>query len=312
MNKYYQSEGRTLTDVDQLVTIILNSKIKSDQLALVLSYLYPTMMYHYNHKLEYTETVKWFVAVGQLLKGQYYSFEVVWDQQSADAFIYEIQKYLPEYHLSRTAFLLQETRNTNSLQLYLENLFRHHSRLLVVRVDLQYQIKYRREIDVNDFEEHMTTLRERISNTKSCFKGLEGYAWSLEQGYKKAREHDDKGSLHCHLLLLYNGAKQKNGYYVGRKVGEKWVSITNEQGSYFNCNDPNYFNQFKAKDTLGIEMIHRKNPDEVQKTMTSSLYLTTKKDKYEQRLKAKLLNMRTFGHGRYRTKKRRGLPPIAN
>ena len=88
--------------------------------------------------------------------------------------------------------------------------------------------------------------------------------------------------------------------------------MTDGQGSYFNCNDPKYFKPFKEKGTLGIEMTHRKDPNKVQNTINTALYLTTKKDKYEQRLKAMLPNMRTFGHSAYRNTKRRGLPPIAN
>lgn len=312
MNSCYPSEGKVLTEVDQLMILILNNKIKSSHLDPLLTYLYPTMMYYYNHDIEYTETIKWFVAVGQLLKGKYEMWEVTWDQQSTDAFIYETQKYLPEHRLNRKAFLLQEKRNTNTLQEYLTQLLEHYSRLLVIRVDLQYQVKYSGQISVSDFEMHMKVLRERMSNQKSCFRALEGFAWSLEQGYKQTDKHDSKGSLHCHLLLLYDGSKKDNGYCVGRSVGEKWMSITDGQGSYFNCNDPKYFNQFKKEGTLGIEMTHRKDSDKVQNTINTASYLTTKKDKYEQRLKAKLPNMRTFGHGTYRNTKRRGLPPIAN
>ena len=312
MNNHYQTEGNILTDVDKIVIMILLGKVDSTQLSLVLTYLYPALMYHHKPELEYTETVKWFVAVGQLLKGEYYPWEVIWDQQSVDAFVYEIKKYKPEYDMSRHTFLLQETRNTNSLCKYSTSLFAHHSRLLVVRVDLQYKIEYRSDISVHDFDEHMTALRERMSNKKGCFKGLEGFVWSLEQGYKQTGSQDNKGSLHCHLALLYNGAKKDNGYYCGRSVGEKWVSITDGQGSYFNCNDPKYFDQFKMKGTLGIGMTHRKDSDKVQNAINTLSYLTTKKDKYEQRLKAKVPNMRTFGHGTYRNTNRRGLPPIAN
>ena len=143
MNNYYQTEGSILTDVDKFVMVILLSKVDNAQLALVLNYLYPAMMHHYNHELEYTKTVKWFVAVGQLLKGEYYPGDVIWDQQSVDAFIYEMRKYKPEYDMCRYTFLLQETRNTNSLEKYLKQMFTHYGRLLVVRVDLHYKVEYR-------------------------------------------------------------------------------------------------------------------------------------------------------------------------
>lgn len=312
MNNHYQTECNILKDVNKIVIMILLGKVDSTQLSLVLTYLYPALMYHHKPELEYTETVKWFVAVGQLLKGEYYPEDVIWDQQSVDAFIYEMQKYKPEYDMCRYSFLLQETRNTNSLEEYLKQMFTHYGRLLVVRVDLHYKVKYRSGISFHDFDEHMTALRERMSNKKGCFKGLEGFAWSLEQGYKQIEDQDSKGGLHCHLLLLYNGAKKNNGYHSGRSVGEKWVSITDGQGSYFNCNDPKYFYQFQMKGMLGIEMIHRKDSDKVQNAINTLLYLTTKEDKYKQRLKAKVPNMRTFGHGTYRNTNRRGLPPITN
>ena len=311
MNHYYQTEGKILTDVDQTVSMVLLGKVENTQLALVLNYLYPAMMYHYNYELEYTQTVKWFIAVTQSLKGEYYPSEVVWDQKSTQDFIHNIQSHGLLYDTSRTAFSLQETRNTDVLKEYLTQLFTHYSRLLVVRVDLQYKIEDRDDISVRDFNNHMTMLCERLSNKKGCFNGLEGYAWSLEQGYKQVRGHDKKGSLHCHLVLLYDGSKRDSGYYCGRKVGEKWISITEGQGSYFNCNDPKYLHQFQEKGTLGIEMINRKKSGEVQNAINTLLYLTTKKDKYEQRLKAKPPNMRTFGHGKYWNTKRRGLPPIA-
>ena len=58
-------------------------------------------------------------------------------------------------------------------------------------------------------------------------------------------------------------------------------------------------------------MIHRNNLRQIENAVYATLYLT-KLDKKDQQLKVWLLSMRTFGHGTYRTKKRRGLPPIAN
>ncbi|MFZ2844317.1 hypothetical protein [Psychrobacter sp.] len=57
-------------------------------------------------------------------------------------------------------------------------------------------------------------------------------------------------------------------------------------------------------------MIHRDNPKEVENAVASALYLT-KPSKHEQQLKLWVPNMRTFGHGTFRTAKRRGLPPIS-
>jgi hypothetical protein len=40
--------------------------------------------------------------------------------------------------------------------------------------------------------------------------------------------------------------------------------ITFNQGCYFNCHSPEYLNQFEEQGTLGIGMIHRNNPDQVE------------------------------------------------
>lgn len=304
MQYHTLSFNQLLTEIDVFIDRILNDNMNTDETALVLNNLYPEMKCYYDHRLTYTETVKWFIDTCGISDTEYSSSETEWDSESVDRFIYKIKKYLPEYLQSRKKFVLEEKRITKSLNTYLNELIDHYARLLFVRVDLHYRVDYQDGDGIDSFDYYMTRFKQHMSNKKGCFKGLEGYAWSFEQGYQGSC------GLHCHLLLAYNGEKHEEGEAFGEMVGEKWMSFIDGQGHYFNCNDKNYVNRFERLEIRGVGRIHRKNETEVQNAIKTLSYLTTKKDKYEQRLKAKLPGMRTFGHGTYRNTKRRGLPPI--
>ena len=301
MSYQLQTINQILTIVDNVVDDIFNDNITVYELSLALNDLYPKMMYHHRSTLVYTKTIKWFIATGQKLKGEYYPSEVKWDEEAAQEFMDEIQTYFSEYHLNKADFALQEDRNTKSLSKYLNELTGHYGRLLFVRVDLHYRMDGIGEKSIDNFNEYRKVFLKRIEKRNSCFKDLLGYAWSLEQGYE-----NDCG-LHCHLVLIYDASKHHKESYLGQIVGEKWVSIIKGQGHYFNASNPNYVKRFEKQGKRGVGRIHRNNENEVQNAIRTSSYLTTKKDKYEQRLKARLPSMRTFGHGEFDVSWRRGI-----
>ena len=304
MSYQAQTINQLLTTVDKIVDDILNDKhnsIDPYQMALDLNELYPAMMHHHRSTLVYTETIKWFVATGQILKGEYYPSEVKWDDESAQQFMDEIQTYFSEYHLNKAIFALQEDRNTKSLSKYLNELIGHYGRLLFVRVDLHYRMDGIGENSIDNFNEYKKVLLKRIEKRRGCFKDWLGYAWALEQGYE-----NDCG-LHCHLVMIYDASKHQKESYLGQAIGEKWVSIIQGQGHYFNASNPNYVKEFEKRGKRGVGRIHRNNDNEVQNAIRTSIYLTTKEDKYEQRLKARLPGMRTFGQSQFNVHWRRGI-----
>ena len=308
MSEPQRTINQLLTAVDRIIDDILNDKhnsIDPYQMALDLNELYPEMMYHHRSTLVYTKTIKWFVATGQILKGEYYPSEVIWNSESARQFMNEIKTYIPEYRLNKKMFALQEVRRTKSLSKYLNDLTGHHGRLLFVRVDLHYRMHGIGENSIDNFHKYMKVFLKRIEKGDGCFKGLHGYAWALEQGYE-----NDCG-LHCHLLIIYDAWKHQKESYLGQAIGEKWVSIIEGQGHYFNVSNPNHVKGFEKLGKRGVGRIHSNKENEVQNAIRTSIYLTTKKDKYEQRLKVKVPNMNTFDRGQFRNSKRRGLPPIA-
>ena len=307
MRNHTLTHHQVLTDIDKTVRGVLEDEFDIRKLRHKLQYLYSAMMSEYNDTLKYDETIHWFIATIQMLQGEYYASEIIWDTDLVYEFVDEIQSYETEYSLMKIKFRLQERRNTQKLTKYVNQLVSHYSRVLMVRVDLKYHNSDKTEIGVDEFRDHMRVLLERLSNKDGSIKGLEGYAWALEQGYKRA----ESGGLHCHLLLIYNGAERQSAYYLAKKIGEIWHSITNGRGSYFNSHTSSYIKTLKKIGQSPVAMVHRENSHEVEKLLEVSEYLTTKsKDvdgKFNQRLKVKVPNMKAFSTGKFDIKKRRGI-----
>lgn len=198
---------------------------------------------------------------------------------------------LNEYATAKTKFAFQEQRNSQSLFEYMSYFLHEYPRLLIVRVDLKIKSEFAHTVSIDSFNDFMNDLRDDIGRKRGCFKHLRGHAWAIEQGV-------DAGGLHCHLSLLYNGDKRWKDWYLADAVGKHWVEITEGRGWYFNCNTPKQKKEYERQGTLGIGMIHMNDVTEVNNAINAALYLT-RPDKYEQRVKAWLPNMRTFGRGNY-------------
>ncbi|AXY60999.1 YagK/YfjJ domain-containing protein [Acinetobacter sp. WCHAc010052] len=182
---------------------------------------------------------------------------------------------------------VSESRNTKVLVNRMQRISSQYSRILVVRVDLAYPLKYQNQIGIQQFSDDMDVLRTRLRDQDKVFKGLIEYAWALEQGV-------DKG-YHCHLLLVYRGSERRNAYSVADRVGKLWKDITEEQGCHFNCHTAAYLKQFTDRNRLGIGMIHRNSSDEVDNMLNTVKYLV-RPEKESQHLRVKTRKrMHTFG-----------------
>ncbi|MFM2331503.1 MAG: hypothetical protein RIQ74_323, partial [Pseudomonadota bacterium] len=153
-------------------------------------------------------------------------------------------------------------------------------------------------IGIENVQQHMNILRNRIANQDGCFMGLQGYAWALEQGA-------DKG-YHCHLLLIYDPSKRQSDWYLADQVGQLWKEITQQQGIFYSCNTPEIKAHYEKLGRLGVGLIHRNNVDEVSNAMNAAMYLVNP-EKSEQWLLAKVAGMRTFGMGQFDVAWRRGV-----
>ncbi|WP_227679468.1 inovirus-type Gp2 protein [Psychrobacter immobilis] len=316
------SHEMVVAKVDKLVSDILkpNTRISIQQINEQLNLYYQPMTLLYNNDLEYVNSIKWFIGSCYIVCDNYYPNEVIWDEATTQRFLQALIFYQYEYATAMTDFAFQEQRNRKSLLDYINYFLEKYTRVLIVRVDVKIKSEFSHLVSVETFQGFMNQLMKAIQRDKEtekkrktnsnmnidkgCFEDLRGYAWAIEQGV-------DNGGLHCHLVLIYNADKRQQDWYLGEAVGKRWVEITEGLGWYNNGNTTECKREYKRRGTLGVGMIHRDNLLEVKNAIYAALYLT-RPDKYGQRLKAWTPNMRTFGHGTYRTKKRRGLPPIAN
>lgn len=176
----------------------------------------------------------------------------------------------------------QRSRNRIKMQQDFKELLDNHCKLLLVRID----ISYLSDPTIDQFAADLKVLRARMHNRDGCFKGVLRYSWAIEQGR-------DTG-YHCHLLFIYNGSKHMKDEYYGRRIGEVWKEITNKDGIYFNCNSKKYKDNYRQHDTLGIGMIDRRKPREVENALTAVSYLA-KAEKVNQYMRAMQYGMRCFG-----------------
>lgn len=308
--------------VDKLVSDILNpnASISIQQIIEQLNLYYRPMTLLLNDELVYTNSIKWFIGSCYIVCGYCYPDEIIWDETMTLKFLQMLKFYQYEYDTAMTDFSFQEQRNSQSLKEYMNYFLEKYARVLIVRVDIKIKSEFAHFVDVETFQGFMKQLMRAIqrdreieqqrkagkiaNKDKGCFEDLRGYAWAIEQSV-------DNGGLHCHLVLIYNGDKRQRDWYLGEAVGKRWVEITEGLGWYNNGNTTECKREYKRRGILGIGMIHKDNLLEVKNAIYAALYLT-RPNKYGQRLKAWTPNMRTFGHGTYRTKKRRGLPPITN
>lgn len=180
-----------------------------------------------------------------------------------------------------------ESENTKNLVNRMERISDKYSRILVVRVDLAYPLKSQDQVGIQEFSNDMDVLRIRLRDQDKVFKGLVEYAWALEQG-------GDKG-YHCHLLLVYKGSERRNAYWIAEQTGKLWGNITGRLGCHFNCHASGYLKRFSDRNCLGIGMIHRNDPEQVNNMLNTVKYLV-KPEKENQHLRVKCRKrMRTFG-----------------
>lgn len=180
----------------------------------------------------------------------------------------------------------------NEYKKYIEALFKKHSRLIVIRLDLSYLVS----MDENTFEtkqlvkladakcdlEHL--LKNRRHN--ALFEHMVGHIWKLEYGKNKG--------YHYHLILFFLGSKVQNDAYIAHQIGNYWkVDITDKRGIFHNCN-----NNKDKYIHLGIGRINANSPEDAHLRFNLINYVLKYFTKQEQYLRIKLdPKDRTIGRG---------------
>ena len=285
-------QSKLISTIDLLVRDILFGDIDINRISVQLSKLYLPLLDDYDSALKYMPTIKAFKKSTEKVMAHPHSRNHRWGYYNTVQFINYLGNHEALITDEDTKLNKQEKSNSKSLEADLRISFKKHSRLLFVRVDLFYLKDTMHLITIEDLHRHLKKLRDFIGNKKTCFKDWVGYAIAIEQGY----EH----GYHCHVLLIYNGANRWKDTYLGQAVGEKWESITDGLGSYYNCNHPANKRAYEKSGTLGIGMISRHDEQAVENAIRTALYLTDpgktdrSTDRLDQHLKVKLPKMKTF------------------
>ncbi len=292
------AQSKLISTIDLLVRDVLFEDIDISHISIQLSKMYLPFIENYDPALKYMPTIKAFKKSTEKVMADPHSRNHRWGYYNTVQFINYLGNHKALITDEDAKLNKQEKSNSKSLEADLRKLFSEEhglSRLLFVRIDLFYLKDTMHLVTIADLHRHLEKLREFIGNKRTCFEDLVDNAIAIEQGH----EH----GYHCHVLLIYNGADRWKDSYLGRSVGEKWESITDGLGSYYNCNHPANKRAYEESGTLGIGMISRHDEQAVENAIRTALYLTDpgKTDRYtdrlDQHLKVKLPKMKTFTRG---------------
>ncbi|MEG0602976.1 MAG: inovirus-type Gp2 protein [Acinetobacter sp.] len=295
------NESQVLIYVDKFIQSIYRTELNEILFKNSLNDLVPQFKEVYKPYLKYSVTICVFHRMVCLLEEMLAENKRVNDLNSSEL-RYLWNNALASYdsvHLELLGFRNQEKRNRNGLEKYLTQLTKHYSKLLFIRVDLSIAQEYQHAVGIELFNHYLRTFLNRVQNQDTYFKDMQGYAWAIEQG-----KGETKG-YHCHVLLIYDGHKHQNDCGLALLIGECWKTITAGKANFFTSNSPKYKKQMDQKGKLGIGMIHRNNPQQVQKAINAAMYLVNP-EKDNQYLRVKTRGMRSFGKAQYEIDKRRG------
>lgn len=194
------------------------------------------------------------------------------------------------------SFQRAASKNLAGALAYVDHLFEHHSRLLVMRVDLSYQkvIVKNNVVSADMTRLHRKRLFKRVQS-HPLFQHCLGYIWKLEYGQYKG--------FHYHTCFFFDGSKVRGDVTLARRIGEFWRNeITEGKGLYFNCNA--IANSYAQSGIGDIHYTNQAKRGTLQKIIT---YIT----KVDTAVRLSLpQGARTFGRGEFilRKDKTRGRP----
>lgn len=186
----------------------------------------------------------------------------------------------------------REDSNFFSMIEYINYLFGKRARLLVVRIDLSFQVgapgQWNAEIARECFSRFMNNRRRN-----RIFEYEMGYIWSLEWAA-------DRG-FHYHCIFFFDGHLRNRDEPIGHFIGQYWRdAITQGTGYYHSCNDDKE-RLARQGYPIGMGMIHRDDCFMRENLAWMATYLLKEPEEGELPLHAVLpeclRGFRTFGHG---------------
>lgn len=142
------------------------------------------------------------------------------------------------------------SNNKRSIIKYVDDLFKYYAKILVVRIDLKYNIYSQYSVIIEDVEfffgktvfykdeEQLKTCgietqkhKDQLIRTvkKQYGNDLIGYIWNMRYG-------EEKG-FYYPMIFFLDGNKYQNGSCIAESIGNLWVNeITQKKGLYVNLN----------------------------------------------------------------------------
>ncbi|WP_447827856.1 YagK/YfjJ domain-containing protein [Aeromonas hydrophila] len=154
-----------------------------------------------------------------------------------------------------------ENRNQLSIATYVNSLFDQHAKLLIIRLDIGYHEDYYDQLTLDLVTNDRNSYLRRIQNK---YPALVGYIWKLEYGVDRY--------FHTHITFIFNGAVHQRDISLGRTLGELWEVMTDNDGSYYNCQVRR--EEYQRWGTDGIGMVHYSDTTKCQNLINALSYLT--------------------------------------
>jgi hypothetical protein len=131
---------------------------------------------------------------------------------------------------------------------FVQALFNAHSRIVVLRIDLEYQKAIARTVSLSEALDDLDHLVTNMRNN-AMFDHMVGYIFKVEYGV-------DRG-IHIHSVLFFNGSLRNGANHIGhaKQIGEYWQNkITLGRGTYWNVNAN--IELYRQKGICGIGLIY--------------------------------------------------------
>lgn len=215
------------------------------------------------------------------------------------------------------------TENLKRLRAYVPALFERYSKLMVIRLDLNYVKSLVDEDDVTELgqrlramaaddvkrflagddiddlmEQRETPARIDIREVKKdltrLFRNMRGKTSLFEHlvGYVSSIEFSRVGGYHVHLALFFDGSRVQKHEWYGDEIGKYWRDVITEgRGFAFNCNR----NRKQYGENWAIGMVDHHDTGKREKLMQALSYMA-KRDQFVYVKPSVKSNLFTTGH----------------
>lgn len=165
------------------------------------------------------------------------------------------------YKNARSEYERQAESNFQSARSFILHLFRQHSRLLVLRVDVYLRQQAKSWGHTEEADRAAACFARRLREERDLSNVL---------GWISKREHGIDRGIHWHWMVFLDGHQHRNACGLTRKLGEVWQDIvTVDRGSYFNC-----YARSQSYEFNGLGLVHFSDLEKLMGLRAAVWYMT--------------------------------------